>query len=520
MLNALLTIIALSTGLASMASAQVLELAGVDRDKSVEKVVILSLNPYIGDELIQMAPKILHFHRVYGPKTTIHVLSPNAHLYQETAWLKPQTLDVRQIFSPAQVEYYMATRWTPGSQARMVRDAAEGFERYVVPKLRRHLGATTLLYFNARSMHVGLHRLALENGADPAKLKERYSGANTRVITRLRALSKDFKTILLYKGKDFYNLLGRAGTHLKTKAMPSALYELYQRHSYVWESIWAGVYSRAQEGLFDIFGKAAVAEDYLSFGHLLKSPAKAAELRAFIEGAGLDAKKGFIVFNFNGSIDKAASFKDSLVVHQAVVEHFGKSHPDVNLLIVPPEGLPETFADAHRLFKDSARREELARLRSTNPETYARLDRMRELFEVHESNRQAIRDLVSASSSTAHGVALLPERDYAIINRAIQDAQLFLSRDTGMVHIAYLLRNIHELSQAERARSGVVTFSMSGASDSASRWTAPGVPVETEVKPTAESLRELLALADKSYAERRSAFRGLRCLVRALDLAH
>jgi hypothetical protein len=78
------------------------QLAGVNIG-AAKTIVLFTLNPNLGDNLIFQYSQIPYLHKI-NPTAEIHVISPTSFVLEESEWLKPKTIDVKKFFDVAFVE--------------------------------------------------------------------------------------------------------------------------------------------------------------------------------------------------------------------------------------------------------------------------------------------------------------------------------------------------------------------------------------------------------------------------------
>ena len=66
----------------------------------IERIVLMSLNPFLGDTIARVCFAIGAYRRRYGASVELHVLCPYAHLLRKTRGLWPHVVDLPSLFPP------------------------------------------------------------------------------------------------------------------------------------------------------------------------------------------------------------------------------------------------------------------------------------------------------------------------------------------------------------------------------------------------------------------------------------
>jgi ADP-heptose:LPS heptosyltransferase len=149
-----------------------------------QDIVILNLNPNIGDNLINTNPLIEHLHQKY-PDSKIKFISPTADLINQSNWLEPIKLDLKDFENKKE-------------NAKNLND----FFKHVNKTLDTHLDP---------------HSFYISDGSDFEALKQRYFSSEAGYRNAFHQMTVETSEILKShnsQGVHFYNPLGEEAAYL------------------------------------------------------------------------------------------------------------------------------------------------------------------------------------------------------------------------------------------------------------------------------------------------------------------
>jgi hypothetical protein len=383
--------------------------------RSIERIVLVSLNPFLGDTIARVCFAIGAYRRRYGASVELHVLCPYAHLLRKAPGLWPHVVELPSLFSSQrliQLERLPArelSRLTQGSPiVRSFRKVCRDWLRAALgPLLTPH----SVVDADLETAPLGVSRMLQERGAAVFIKREQFEAFQTAAWRELRAETARAGAALVLRLGGSVRAETASGSHEVSVV------------DFV-EGTERTIYDTINLTLRAILNhKGRQADGSLApstFRHF--RPRQSA--KALVDARfGSQIQSPLVLFNFNGSSYKRGSQRYAFTCHELAMRAAFEVCPEATFIYTSPAGLaPSPGGD--------------------------RLAEGRRVFEA-------------------------PHDDDELIFAMIVTADVVVSLDSGFVHLAYALTGA--LKNARNNVNRVINFGLPGWNTSgASFWSLGG----------------------------------------------
>jgi hypothetical protein len=426
--------------------------------RSIERIVLVSLNPFLGDTIARVCFAIGAYRRRYGASVELHVLCPYAHLLRQTPGLWPHVVELPFLFSSQRL--VQLERLPAGQLSRLTQGSpiVRSFRKVCRDWLRAALGPLltphTVVDADLETAPLAVSRILQERGAGVFIKREQFKAFQTAAWRELRAET------------------ARAGAALVLRLGGSVRAETVNGSHEV--SV-VDFVEGTERTIYDTINLTLRAilnhKGRQANGSIAPSTFRHFRRRQSAKGL-VDARFGsqitppLVLFNFNGSSYKRGSQLYAFTCHELAMRAAFAACPEATFVYTSPAGLPPSPGG----------------------------DR---LAAIQGLNVQALRSLVATLRAEGRRVFEAPHHDDDLIFATIVTADVIVSLDSGFVHLAYALTGA--LENTRDRVNHVINFGLPGWNTSGASFWSLGGPTSTgviDVTTTAGVAAGYVALRD------------------------
>ena len=401
---------------------------------AIKRVVLVSLNPFLGDTIARVCFAIGAYRQRYGAAVELHVVCPYAHLLRKTGGLSPHVVDLPSLFSSQRL---MELERLPVEQLSRLTQRSpivKSFSQVCRSWLRATLGPLltphTVVDADLETAHLAISRMLQERGGRVSIKLEQFEPFQRAAWRELRAETARAGAALVLRLGGAVRADTVSGSHEKSVA------EFVERAPRT-------IYDRINLTLRAILNHAGRQADGSIAPSTFRQFRGRQAAQALVDARfGSHVERPVILFNFNGSSYKAGSRQYAFACHELAMRAAFAACPEATFVYTSPAALSPSMND----------------------------DR---LTAIQNQNARGLRSLVTTLRAEGRRVFEAPYDDDDLITSAIVVADVVVSLDSGFVHLAYALTGA---LRTKRPRvNHVINFGLPGWNTSgASFWSLGG----------------------------------------------
>ena len=400
----------------------------------IERIVLVSLNPFLGDTIARVCFAIGAYRRRYGASVELHVLCPYAHLLRKTRGLWPHVVELSSLF-PSQ-RLIELERLPVEQLSRLTQSSpiVKSFRKVCRDWLRAALGPLltphTVVDADLETAPLAVSRMLQDRGARLFIKREQVEVFQTAAWRELRAETARAGAALVLR------LGGSVRADTASGSQVKSLADFVERTPRT-------IYDRINLTLRAILNRAGRQAGGSIAPSTFRQFRRRQAAQALVDARfGSQVKPPLVLFNFNASSYKVGSQLHALTCHELAMRATFAACPEATFVYTSPAGLPPSPGG----------------------------DR---LTAIQNLNVQALRSVVATRRGEGRLVFEAPHHDDDLVTAAIVTADVIVSLDSGFVHLAYALTGA--LRNTRARANHVINFGLPGWNASgASFWSLGG----------------------------------------------